>query len=169
MILLLAIPFSASQSRPEVTVATGALRGIWEPGGDVASFRDIPYASAERFGAPQPPASWSGVRDAGAFGPGCAQRGSNARNPDVPALMSEDCQRLNVYTPSSALQGGGALAPVMVWWHGGAYSEGSSFGPFDLYDSTNVTRTGGVVVVSCNYRLGVLGGLVYDDGVTGNQ
>eukprot|EP00966_Prymnesium_polylepis_P274530 6343018-Prymnesium_polylepis.3 len=81
--------------------------------------------------------------------------------------MSEDCQRLNVYAPTAALQGG-VPAPGMVWFHGGAYKEGSSFGPFNLYDAGNFSRAGQVVVVSCNYRLDVFGGLVYDGGLTGN-
>ena len=50
----------------------------------------------------------------------------------------------------------------------GAYKEGSSFGPFDLYDGGVFAKSGGVVVVSCNYRLDVFGGLVHAGGVDGN-
>lgn len=56
----------------------------------------------------------------------------------------------------------------MVWWHGGAYKEGSSFGPFNLYDGGQVAAAGNVVVVTCNYRLGALGALVHDGGLGGN-
>ena len=56
----------------------------------------------------------------------------------------------------------------MVWWHGGAFKEGSSFGPFDLYDAKHVVVAGEVVVVSRNYRLGALGALAHSAGLTGN-
>eukprot|EP00966_Prymnesium_polylepis_P274529 6343018-Prymnesium_polylepis.2 len=71
MLCPLAIAASARPPRPEVSVSSGALRGVWETDGPVASFRDTPFARAARFEAPQPPSGWSGVRDAGAFGPGC--------------------------------------------------------------------------------------------------
>ena len=56
----------------------------------------------------------------------------------------------------------------MVWWHGGGFQEGSSIGPFELYDGTEMARQHDVLVVSCNYRLGALGALVHAGGINGN-
>ncbi|XP_052863631.1 juvenile hormone esterase-like [Anopheles cruzii] len=63
---------------------------------------------------------------------------------------SEDCLFLNVYTP---LTTGGNRA-VIVFIHGGGYNSG--FGDDDLYGS-QYFMTEDVVVVTFNYRLGVLG------------
>ena len=164
MLSLLLLPLLASSAPvaapPAATVKAGKLAGAWDGGGAVASFRDVPFAQALRFTPPQTAVPWSGVRDASAFGPGCAQRNSS-HNPDVPTLKAEDCTRLNVFAPRAAFDATASAAaarvPVMVWWHGGAFTEGSSFGPYDLYDGGNVAHAGNVVVVSCNYRLGALG------------
>ena len=146
----------ADSPYPSAAVTSGSLRGIWELNGAVASFRGVPFAEAGRFEQPRAPGNWTGTRDASAFAPGCYQSGSNVGNPDVPAVMSEDCLFLNVFTPAAAhLGGGGALAPVMVWWHGGAFKEGSSFGPFELYNGAKMAAAGGVLVVSCAYSLGI--------------
>jgi len=138
----------------------------------VAAFRDVPFALAKRFEPPQPAATWTGVRDAKYFGPGCKQ-GHPGKNPDVPVNQTEDCTRLNVFTPAGALGSvEGAddprLLPVMVWFHGGGFKEGSSAGPFDLYDGSKLVQRHGVIVVSCNYRLGALGALVHEGGLEGN-
>jgi carboxylesterase type B len=167
MMLHLSLVVTAAAPPPTVTLDSyGKLKGAWEPYGSVAAFRDIPFATAERFGPPQKAAAWEGVRDASSFGVGCAQRGSS-RNPDVPTNRSEDCQRANVFAPR--WPPATKLVPIMVWWHGGAYKEGSSYGPYNLYDGGHVALEGGVVVVSCNYRLEVLGALVHDGGLDGNQ
>jgi para-nitrobenzyl esterase len=81
--------------------------------------------------------------------------------------MSEDCLSLNIWTPKGA-----HAAPVMVWIHGGALAGGSSREA--IYDGVQLARRG-VVVVSINYRLGVLGYLAHPalsaeqpTGVSGN-
>jgi para-nitrobenzyl esterase len=81
--------------------------------------------------------------------------------------MSEDCLSLNVWTPRGAKR-----APVFVWIYGGALVSGASRDP--LYDGGKLARRG-VVVVSLNYRLGVLGWLAHPqlsaespDHVSGN-
>jgi len=63
--------------------------------------------------------------------------------------QSEDCLFLNIFAPH-----GGKHLPVMVWIHGGAHRFGSGSGP--LYDGTNFAKDG-VILVSINYRLGLLG------------
>jgi para-nitrobenzyl esterase len=60
----------------------------------------------------------------------------------------------------------------MLWFHGGAFDEGSNRGPLGLYNGAGIAARGNVCVVGANYRLGVLGALVTDDGTEetrGNQ
>ena len=135
-----------------VAIDRGEVRG--SAAGDLAVFRGIPYARAPvaelRWRAPQPPQSWSGVRDATQFGAACPQpaRGGRADGAAISA-KSEDCLFINVWTRD--LRG---AAPVMVWLHGGAHRFGASSLP--IYDGAALARQG-VVIVSFNYRLGLLG------------
>lgn len=132
----------------------GTVRG--EIIGGVHRFLGIPYAASPtgslRFRAPQPPASWSGVRDCTAFGP-------TPPKPDYPApfdtllpepsIPGDDWLSLNVWTPELA-----GRAPVLVWIHGGAFTNGNSAVP--MYDGHAFARDG-VVMVTINYRLGIDG------------
>jgi para-nitrobenzyl esterase len=85
------------------------------------------------------------------------------------ASDSEDCLYINVWTPSSAEK-----LPVMVWLHGGGNVTGSASEPIPFVNS-GVFYSGEflaqrkIVVVSLNYRLGVLGFLNEGSSVTGNQ
>jgi para-nitrobenzyl esterase len=118
----------------------------------------MPYAAPPigglRFRAPAPAQPWSGVRDASSFGLMAAQSGS-ARRPGRPAVAAdsgEDCLTVNVHTP--AAERGGRL-PVMVFIHGGGYVAGSSR---DFSgQGEGFVRSGRVVYVSFNYRLGPFG------------
>jgi carboxylesterase type B len=136
---------------PAVTAqtTTGLVSGT---GGDVRSFKGIPFAAppvgALRWKPPQPAPHWSGVRDATAFGPECAQPAP----PGVP--NSEDCLTLNVWTPAGA----GAHLPVMIYIYGGGYAVGAANSP--TFDGTSLARHG-VVLVTFNYRLNVFGFLAH--------
>jgi para-nitrobenzyl esterase len=139
-----------------VTTDAGDVRGILEAPG-VRAFRGIPFAApptgANRWRAPQPVVPWEGVRDAEFEGAICPQGfGFGTGGGD------EDCLFVNVWTPSPA-PADGALAPVMVWIHGGAYQFGSGSEPY--YAGTVLTANHGVVVVTLNYRLGPLGFLAH--------
>jgi len=135
--------------------AAGQVEGTSESG--LSVFKGIPFAAPPvgslRWKAPQAPTSWEGVRKANAFGPACPQPPRRTtRNDGLGAGVSEqseDCLTLNVWSPS-----GGGRAPVMVWIHGGAHRFGASSLPF--YNGEALARQG-VVVVSINYRLGLLG------------
>jgi para-nitrobenzyl esterase len=139
---------------PEVHIGPGRVRGRSEDG--AAVFRGIPFAQPPagelRFAAPRPPRPWDGVRDAGAFGPPAPQSelGLSPAQPPPPGTDPNDWLTLNVWTPDP----GAAGLPVMVWIHGGAYRAGSSSEP--TYDGIRFARSG-VVLVTCNYRLGVEG------------
>ncbi|WP_243709025.1 carboxylesterase family protein, partial [Actinomadura sp. GC306] len=135
----------------EVRTAYGAVRGTHEDG--LAVFRGIPFARPPvgplRFAAPEPPDAWDGTRPATAFGPAPPQ--SSALTPGVPQLSGDDWLTCNVWTPDP---GAGGL-PVMVWIYGGAYLIGHSSDPG--YDGAVLSREGGVIVVTFNYRVAMEG------------
>ncbi|MGW7367696.1 carboxylesterase/lipase family protein [Streptomyces sp. NPDC054841] len=114
----------------------------------------IPYAAppfgvAGRFRAPRPAAAWDGVRDCTRFGPVAPQ---SAELPGAPVWSpgQEDVLSVNIWSPVDAC----APLPVLFWIHGGAYTFGSSAQPD--YDGSALARAG-LVVVTCNYRLGFEG------------
>ncbi|MFD4639899.1 carboxylesterase/lipase family protein [Lentzea sp. NPDC058436] len=133
----------------EVRVTGGTVRGTTESG--TAVFRGVPFAAPpvgpRRFAAPQPVEAWDGVRDALEFGPPPPQAGVFGM--DALGAAGHDWLTLNVWSPDLA----GDL-PVMVWIQGGAYTVGMSGLP--EYDGTRLT-SGGVVVVTFNYRVGIEG------------
>ncbi|MBF6452875.1 carboxylesterase family protein [Nocardia cyriacigeorgica] len=131
---------------------------------DVVVSRGIPYARAARFCAPEP-----------IVYEGPHQHRSPVTAPQLPGRLepvmgapvrlpqSEDCLELTVTAPAAAEPGS---RPVMVWIHGGAYLAGG--GAWNLYDATELVRETGIVVVSINYRLGVLGYLRMPGVAPGN-
>lgn len=137
---LAATPVLARARDPRV----GRFTGLREDG--VLAFKGIRYGRAARFerALPEP---WNGspVR-AQAFAPIAPQRG----NPDLP--QSEDCLFLNVWTPDANPRAGRA---VMVYFHGGAYSNGTVTDP--LTHGGKLAAQGDVVVVTVNHRLNALG------------
>ena len=152
-IVLLAVILlgAAAPSAVNVTIHDGALRGSVAAG--IVSFLGIPYAAPPvgelRWRPPVAPAAWSGIRDATTFGSYCAQNGSGAFFPSP--SNSEDCLYLNVFTTGDAVARH-QHRPVMFWLHGGGLYGGDS----NDYDMTALVGSG-VVVVSINYRIGVLG------------
>jgi para-nitrobenzyl esterase len=121
----------------------GRYRGVQEQG--VAAFLGIRYARAARFAPPvvEPPPR-EPLRVA-AFGPIAPQPGL-AGQP-----QSEDCLYLNVWTPGADR----ARRPVMVYFHGGAYSSGTVTDP--LTHGARLAAAAGAVVVTVNQRLNALG------------
>ncbi|WP_430592832.1 carboxylesterase/lipase family protein [Humidisolicoccus flavus] len=135
-----------------VRTSEGLVRGVASKTGLV--WRGIPFAKAPvgelRFRAPQRPDSWQGVRASTRFGSVSVQRPSITLG-GVPrsSVQSEDCLSMNIWTPPEAEQ-----LPVMVWIHGGAYTQGA--GSLPEYDG-ELLAAEGVVLVTFNYRLGALG------------
>lgn len=148
----LALPLAAQDAPPPgVRVAEGELRGAAADG--IAAFKGIPYAAAPvgwlRWRTPQPPAPWTGRREATGFRADCVHEPDPGDAAPSTAPLAEDCLHLNVWRPAAA----GTL-PVLVWIHGGGYGQGGSSPA--LYDGSTLAREG-LVVVSLNYRLGRLG------------
>ncbi|NWQ80960.1 NLGN3 protein, partial [Columbina picui] len=202
---------------PTVNTHYGKLRGVRVPLpseilGPVDQYLGVPYAAPpigeKRFMPPEPPPSWSGIRNATHFSPVCPQNIHNAvpeimlpiwftSNLDIVATYiqdpNEDCLYLNIYIPTEDVKRiskectrkpnkkicrkGGASAkkqgedladndgdededirdsgakPVMVYIHGGSYMEGTG----NMIDGSVLASYGNVIVITLNYRVGVLG------------
>lgn len=138
-------------------IAQGTLRGQLADNGALV-FRGIPYAEPPvgplRWKAPRPPRPFDGELVADRDGSPSVQDLSLAapfRDDDGDGLIgSEDCLYLNVFAPPDAHG-----RPVMVWIHGGGNVGGHNAAP--VYDGARLAREHGVVVVTINYRLGLLG------------
>jgi len=148
-----------------ITVDGGAVTGKWVANAGVRAYLGVPFAAPPtgdlRWKPPQPVTPWQGVRAATSFGPQCLQGGGSPKSVyfeysggDLP--MNEDCLSLNVWTPAGPVKD----LPVMVWLYGGGFQVGSSSRP--TFDGTRLAERG-VVMVSLNYRVGVLGFLAHPE------
>ncbi|CAM4610146.1 unnamed protein product [Leuciscus chuanchicus] len=208
---------------PTVNTQYGKLRGARVPLpseilGPVDQYLGVPYAAPpvgeKRFLPPEPPSSWSGIKNATHFAPVCPQNIHNA----VPEIMmpiwftfnldivatyiqdqNEDCLYLNIYVPTEDVKRiskecarkpnkkicrkGGTHSkkqgedlsdndgdededirdtgakPVMVYIHGGSYMEGTG----NMIDGSVLASYGNVIVITLNFRVGVLGFLSTGD------
>lgn len=149
----------SQKTGPVAVTAQGSVEGIKDTSGIIV-FKGIPFAQPPvgklRFKPPQPPPSWEGTLKAVDYGPVAPQpMGVNEETSTY--RQSEDCLYLNVWTPATD----GGRRPVMVWIHGGGWTNGS--GTEALYDGTDFAIRGDVVMVTINYRLGDLGFLYLKD------
>jgi len=110
-----------------VQTTYGALRAVQREGH--LAFLGIPYAAAPagalRWRAPEPPAAWTGVRDAGAIGLAAPQTSHPIAGFAASGPQDEDCLNLNVFTPAVD----GAPRPVLFWIHGGGFTHGAGYEP----------------------------------------
>ena len=161
--LLLAVLFCGAaysydlNNPPVVTTPSGQLMGFMN--GNTFTFLGIPYAQAKRFEPPQKVPAWSGVKSAQSYGtisPIINQTEVGADEYVWPHRywpQNENCMNLNVWTQHLEE---GALKPVIVFFHGGGYRNGSSI-ESAAYDGANLSAYGDVVVVTVNHRLNILG------------
>lgn len=144
----------AQGSSPVASTTAGRIRGFVASNGIVV-FKGVRYGAdtrPRRFLPPIPPEPWTGVRGALEFGLIAPQP-----TRDITSI-GEDCLHLNVWTP--ALRDGGRR-PVMVWFHPGAYSGGTSNEVPS--DGARLSRRGDVVVITVNHRLNAFGYLYLDE------
>lgn len=150
-------------TQPVVETASGRVRGAMIEG--VAAFRTIPYGAPtsgdNRFMPPRRPAPWSGTRDALDSAGHAPQQGlrpasrpelADFSGPPDTSPETEDCLTLNVW---SAGLDQTSKRPVMVWFHGGAFSYGTA--NVARLRGSRLARRGDVVVVTVNQRLNIFG------------
>lgn len=138
---------------------SGKVRGYVSNG--IVTYKGIPYAEAKRFEVATKPKPWDGIRSSMSYGPVAPLIDPTTTVQDESEFVfdhswgytSEDCLRINVWTPGI---NDGKKRPVMFWIHGGGFTAGSSQ-ELPSYDGENLARNGDVVVVSINHRLNVLG------------
>jgi carboxylesterase type B len=123
----------------------------------VTVFVGVPYARAPtkenhlRFKPPQPPDHWGAI-EAIEFRPSCPQPIQFTGAAKMIFRIDEDCLFMNIYTPyaSSLIS---QPYPVMMYIHDGNYEHGSG----NAFPGHMLAESQQVVVVTFNYRLGLLG------------
>jgi para-nitrobenzyl esterase len=150
--LLTIIPGAARpMDGPKVQTSDGPIQGIYTHG--VAEFLGIPYAAPPvgdlRWRPPRPAPKWSETLLTVNFGNTCVQ---NQPGKFAHPSITEDCLYLNVYAPKD-YTAKVEQRPVLVWFYGGGLIAGET----NDYDGSKLARQGDSVVVTVNYRVGVLG------------
>lgn len=164
MAILASLQFVQAQLQTGENVAvtntnSGKVRGYVHNG--IFTYKGIPYSETKRFEAPQKPKPWTGVRSSMTYGPVAPLSTPTTSVQDESEFVfnhswgytSEDCNRVNVWTPGI---NDGKKRPVMFWIHGGGFTAGSSQ-ELPSYDGENIAKRGDVVFVSINHRLNILG------------
>jgi para-nitrobenzyl esterase len=153
-----------------VTTTYGAVRGNNDATTTGAySWKGIPFAKAPlgalRWKAPVDPDPWTSTLSAQKFGNACLQNGriygpgaNNTYDATIANTLntpvgSEDCLTLNVWRPASATAA--ANLPVIAFVYGGSNISGYTADP--VYDGAALAKSANVVVVTLNYRVGILG------------
>ena len=144
---------------PIVLVRAGKLRGFRD--GRTLTFLGVPYAQAGRFEMPQAVTAWDDIKSAQTFGPVCPIPQQTVVGiddfvfPHRYWVENENCQVLNIWTQNLTPR---SKKPVMVWMHGGGFTNGSAMESY-AYDGKSLSEFGDVVVVSVNHRLNIIGTL----------
>ncbi|MBY6682998.1 carboxylesterase family protein [Rhodococcus sp. BP-316] len=138
-----------TESNPVVDSTTGTLQGVAV--GNTHQFLGVRYAQPptgdRRWTLPEPMPDTDEVLNATKAGSPCPQTGETAQ---AVSSTDEDCLFLNVTVPARA---SAEPRPVLMWWHGGGFTSGAG----SQYDAQKLADQGDVIVVSANYRLGMLG------------
>ena len=183
---VLSVMVCCSSPKPidTVTVDGGQLRGILTDNPSVMVFKGVPYAAAPvgdlRWALPREVTPWEGVRVADTFGSPAVQLGRQEGSfyykefqPEPLPPVSEDCLFLNIWTPSDAVGHADRKLPVAMWIHGGAFYGGCGN---DVAFDGEAWASRGVILVTINYRLGIMGFMSHPElsaenpyGASGNQ
>ena len=144
---------SIAYSSTPVATSLGPVVGVDAQDASVEVFKGIPYAAPPvgdlRWRPPAPASEWSEVRRCDKFGPKSLQKKQDG-------VQSEDCLYLNIWRLRTREE----KLPVMVWIHGGGFTQGSGHQPG--YDGTRLAKRG-VILVTLNYRLGALGFMTHPE------
>ncbi len=152
--------FVSAQVTEPLHLEQGAIAGTSGIDTDIRAYKGIPYAAPPvadlRWRPPQPPFPWEGTFKADTFSPGCIQNLARSRPPWTEEFMhqgsiDEDCLYLNIWSGASDAE---EKRPVLVYVHGGGFTEGS--GSVPVYDGEPLAKKG-LIVVTINYRLGLFG------------
>ena len=141
---------------PVIQTRQGKIRG-YQSGGTYI-FKGIVYARAKRFQKAEEPECWDGIKEATSYGYVSPMLQEDVPNGELMVphrywIQNENCQNLNIWTQSLDKM---AMRPVLVWFHGGGFSMGSSIEQ-KAYNGENMSKYGDVVVVTVNHRLNILG------------
>lgn len=170
------------EENPVLSIEGGKVIGAFNTDSTVLMYKGVPYAAApvgeNRWKKPQPVTPWDTVLVADHFLNASMQYAHDPNDGGygteffaVDAPFSEDCLHVNIWTPKEAAGDTNAQLPVAMWIHGGAYNAGWSFEP--EMDGEAFAKKG-VILVTVNYRLGLLGFLNHpllsaeDGGHSGN-
>ena len=148
-------------AKPIVDIKSGKIHGYSE--GNIQIFKGIPYAEPPvgdlRFKPSVPKKTWKNTLDCTQFGPIAPQRTDAFLGALKDSPQSEaDCLNLNVWTPGTDDKN----RPVLFWIHGGGFS----FGSGSSTDGSVMADKCDVVVVSINYRVGILGFLYIENEIS---
>ena len=151
-------PIQAGKNIAIVNIKSGKVRGYIH--NSVYTYKGIPYAKAGRFMPPSGDVSWTGIRSSMSYGPVCPIDPVTTVNDEFEfpfhhdlGYPNENCLSLNVWTRHINDK---SKRPVMVWFHGGGFTAGSSI-ELPSYDGEQISKKGDVVLVSVNHRLNILG------------
>ncbi|KAJ5150234.1 hypothetical protein N7448_001812 [Penicillium atrosanguineum] len=152
----LAVSAIASPISSIVEISSGRVQGNPPDQTGVRSFKGIPFAASpvgeNRWKSPQPELAFEGTYNATVYGSSCSGAlAGNYMGESPLTAPSEDCLTVNVWTRANSTS---EKIPTMIWIYGGGFEFGTS--AMATYDGSALAREG-VVVVSFNYRLGVLG------------
>lgn len=172
-----------SNENPVLTIEGGQVQGVLTDSTNVMVYKGIPYAAPPvgdlRWKRPQAVQPWEGVKVADTWGPASIQAKHQVGDFYTEEFyfggdpeMSEDCLYLNIWAPAETLGNTNAKLPVAIWVHGGAYMGGYGY---EITMDGDAWAQRGVILVTINYRLGVLGFLSHPllskedaDGISGN-
>jgi len=158
MILILAMALSLAScgiaDERTAVCYNGKFKGSYEKDTGVLSFKGIPYAKSptgeRRWKAPESVDASDKTFKADEYGKSSIQY--EWFSEDITTEVSEDCLTLNVWTKDL----NGENKPVMVFFHGGSFAWGGTSEP--LYDGQYIVNEhDDVIVVTCNYRVGIMG------------